>query len=90
MELKTFIYTKANGAVSERELVVLSKPNSNYFGLDVTEMHEDNFAEFAEKFNALKTLHDKQMRELQEEYGLTYSGKAFKPELMSNESSEWI
>lgn len=90
MELKRFTYTKDNGEATYRELVVISKPNPNFYGVEVTEMTPSEFTKFAEQYNALQTKYQAEMDTLLNDYGLKYSRKAFKPERISEAASDWV
>lgn len=35
-------YTKANGETSTRDVILMSKPSTNYMALEVTELSEEN------------------------------------------------
>jgi len=90
MELKRFNYTKGNGETTYRELVVISKPNPNFYGVDVTEMAPGNFTEFAERYNALQTQYQVEMDKLLNDFDLKYNRKAFKPEGITEAASDWV
>lgn len=91
MELVQFVYTKAtDGSVSNRDLVVMSRPSQNYAGYDVTGMSEIDFANFVRELNALQDKQKLEMLMLVEKYDLRNSYRQFVPERMSQKTSEHI
>lgn len=90
MQFKTFKYTKANGTVSDRHMVVLGKPQANFYGIDVTALEPVEFAMLAEKLNALTTEHDERMAQLLKEFDLTHNRRQFIPEQMTDVVDEWL
>ena len=45
MKILKFTYSKTPTDTSTREFIVLNPPNKNYFGLDITELGNDELAE---------------------------------------------
>jgi len=50
-----FTYTKANGSVSERVALVLSKPSDNYLMLDLTDLDADEIDYLEQRVAEYKT-----------------------------------
>lgn len=84
MKLITFTYTKADGKVSEREVIEISQPSTLLSGLDVTEMYSGDFAEFANDYKELLDEQNRQRMELMQVYALKHAFRQFKPEGMTN------
>lgn len=78
-EVREFTYTKANGEQSHRRVIILRKPQTNYLGLDVTDMTEMEIAAAID--NILEA--DKYRDEYFEEYSSRW--RTFKPE-----GIEWL
>jgi hypothetical protein len=72
-KVSNFNYTKSSGETSERELIVMSKPNANLMALDVTEATPEQ----------VKALLDTLNRHKAELAALNPSWKSFKPEGLS-------
>lgn len=82
--IKTFTYTKANGSVSERTTVSIKEPYNMYQAIDVSELSEDDQAEFAVKFNALRDAHNKAVTELMQQFDVTHNFRQFDPLKMAD------
>ena len=67
-------YTKDNGEVSERVLVIMSKPVTNVMALDVTALNEEKQNELNQFVAAQKEALNLKLKEL------GASWKSFKPE----------
>ena len=85
-----FKYTKANGDVSERALIVTQEPVKLLAGIDVTELPEAQFAEFTNEYRKIKDRQHQEMLELQAKYDLTHNYRQFTPERMSEVVTEWV
>lgn len=72
-------YTKDNGDVSERLVLVMSKPQKNYLTIDFSEWEPEDVSEFMDQLNEL----DKQRSMLLEAANVKW--RNFKPE-----NIEWI
>jgi hypothetical protein len=73
-----FKYTKDNGNVSDRNLVVLRKPSTNYFGIDVTDEDSDSVKDLVNFLEAQKADLEAELVEL----GLRFKYRTFKEEGM--------
>lgn len=47
MEIKSFKYTKANGDVSRRDVLVITNPSNMLRGMDITELSDEAQVELA-------------------------------------------
>ena len=72
-------YTKDNGEVSERLVLVISKPQKNYLTLDFSEWSPEDVSEFMDQLNSL----DKARSSLFDAAGVKW--RNFKPE-----NIEWL
>ncbi len=83
-KLVEFKYTKAGGSISDRALVVLQEPAKNYAGIDVSQLDNDEFADFTRDLQALKTRQHEEILQLMHNFDLTYNYRQFIPENMSD------
>lgn len=90
MEMQEFKYTKANGEVSERAVIVTQKPQKLLAGIDVTSMDSDEFAKFTKRYREVLDSNKQAMANLMAEFDLTHNYRQFKPEGMSDVKSEWV
>lgn len=84
MKLKEFTYTKANGDVSKRALIVTSEPKTNIAGYDVTNMDFDDYADFTLDYEDLARKHADEMKELCARFDLTHNYRQFIPANMTD------
>ena len=90
MRLKEFTYTKANGEVSKRALVVTQEPRTNIAGFDVTNMEYEYCADFTSEYKDLLYKHTTELAELTARYDLTHNYRQFIPANMSEVTTETI
>lgn len=90
MKLMEFKYTKADGNVSERAVVVTQEPQKLLGGIDVTNMDADRFAEFTKRYREVSDRNKQNMQELMAEFDLTHNYRQFKLEGMSDVKQEWV
>lgn len=90
MKLTEFTYTKKNGDVSQRAVIVTQVPNKFWQGIDVSELDDDDLAEFVAKLRAIEDRVQAERAALMADYDLTYSFRQFDPELISNQTVEWV
>lgn len=84
MSLVNFTYTKSDGNISERAFVPLHIPFEDYFGIDVTELSEEDQALFAAEIKTLQDLHNKAITSIMEEYDIKHNYRKFLKEKMSD------
>jgi hypothetical protein len=90
MKLTEFTYTKENGDVSERALLVTQQPRTNIAGFDVTKMPESDFAAFITEYETLTERHMAELAEVTAKYDLTHNYRQFIPARMSEVTTEQI
>lgn len=86
----TFKYTKGDGKVSNRTLVVQNMPTECISGTDVTSLSMEDQALYAEELNRIKTEYMEKMLNLNSRYDLNHSYRQFKPAQMSEVLTEEI
>jgi alpha-ketoglutarate-dependent taurine dioxygenase len=90
MKFVEFNYTKANGTASKRAVIELLAPQEHFEGIDVSQMPEDNFAEFISAYRELKNQQHEATMKLLAEYDLKNNYRRFIPEKMTEVVSEYI
>ena len=90
MKLTEFTYTKRNGDVSQRAVIVTQEPNKFLQGIDVSELDNEDLGELITKLRALEDRVQAERAVLMAEYDLTYSFRQFDPELISDQTVEWV
>ncbi len=90
MKVQFFTYTKSNGEVSEREVVVVSEPSNHVEGYDITSMEPANFGAFSVEYAQTLNRQKSEMLELMAKYDLTHSYRRFTPSSMTNVESEYF
>ena len=90
MKLIEFTYTKTNGDVSERAVVVTQEPSKLLSGIDVSELPELEFATFIQDMRELKNRQHQEMMDLMEKHDLKHNFRQFSAEKMTNVQSEWV
>lgn len=90
MKLLEFTYTKSDGSQSSRAVIELQQPCKYVEGIDVSQMPEDQFADFCREFSLLKTAqHDETMR-LLEQFDLKHNYRRFIPEQMQSVTTDYV
>lgn len=90
MKLIEFTYTKANGDVSDRAVVVTQEPTHLLSGIDVSELPEFEFATFIQEMRELKNRQHQEMMDLMTKHDLKHNFRQFSQEKMTNVQSEWV
>lgn len=84
MKLSEFTYTKANGDVSKRAVIVTNEPQKLMSGFDVTELDHDELEAFISAYREMKNRHAEEVQKLINEHDLKYNYRQFKPEAMTD------
>lgn len=90
MKLVEFTYTKADGSTSQRAVIEITQPNKFFEGIDVSQMPEEEFAEFTSEYRSLL---DKQQQEkllVMQKFDLKHNYRRFIPENMSDVVTDHI
>lgn len=90
MKLVEFTYTKTNGDISERAVVVTQEPSKLLSGIDVSELPEAEYATFITEMRELKNRQHQEIMELMSKHDLKHNFRQFTPEKMTNVQSEWV
>ena len=90
MKFIEFKYTKDNGDISSRALVVTQEPTDLFSGIDVTELPELEFEQFTREMRELKNRQHEEMLELVAKHDLKHNYRQFTPSKMTNVTTELI
>lgn len=90
MKLMEFNYTKANGTTSQRSVIEVAKPTKNYEGIDVSDMPQDQFADFVSEYRDLLNKQYEAKMALIHKHDLTHNYRQFIPEKMTDLVTEQI
>ena len=90
MKILNFTYTKESGQTSNRVYMPVSTPNENYFGVDLTELDDEQVVAFALEYEvALKTFKDTTTSILAK-HDLTHNYRYFNPNNMTNVETDEV
>lgn len=90
MKLTEFTYTKRNGDVSKRAVIVTGEPNKFLRGIDVSELDNCELGWFINKLRAIEDRYAAERATLVADYDLTHNFRQFDPELISDQAVEWV
>lgn len=90
MKLVEFTYTKANGDVSQRAVVEVQAPNTNFEGIDISELPEEVYAEFVQEYRTLKNAQYEQTMEVMRKFDISHNYRKFIPSRMTNVVTEYV
>jgi len=84
MKFITFDYTDAKGKDTSREVLVTSEPTYLYSGTDLSEMSDEDQAEYVVRRMQLEEEYVAKIKQLDKEFDNNYRFRQFKYENMSN------
>jgi len=90
MKFVEFKYTKTDGSVSDRAIIELVTPTKYIEGIDVSQMPENEFADFCREFSALKAVQHEETMAMLNQFDLKHNYRKFIPEQMTNVVSEFV
>ena len=90
MNFIEFTYTKADGTESKRAAIPLFGPTTFVEGIDVSQMPEDEFADFCREFSALKSTQHEETMAMLEQFDLKHNYRRFIPEQMSDITTDYV
>jgi hypothetical protein len=81
MKIKRMVYTKDNGDISTREVIVVSAPRENYLVYDVTKLSEDQVKILLHYLNSIEEYREETFAELASVTGIRQNAlwRSFKP-----------
>lgn len=90
MKLLEFTYTKSDGSQSSRAVIELQQPCKYVEGIDVSQMPEDQFADFCREFSLLKTAQRDETMRLLAQFDLNHNYRRFIPEQMQSVTTDYV
>lgn len=84
MKTITFKYTKDNGDVSNRVLVVATEPVKNVGGIDISELEGVDQAAYVEEVKKAQLIYLEMLAQINEEFDVVKNYRQFKPAGMSD------
>mgnify|MGYP006275243021 CR=1 FL=1 len=90
MKLVEFNYTKQDGSVSDRAVVMLQEPQRNYAGIDVSQLDESSFASFLDDYRIMKNRQHEEMMQLMAQHDLKHNYRQFVPDRMQITETSWV
>jgi len=84
MKIKSFKYAKSEKSITDRVVAVLSEPTTNMFGIDITELSDEQSAAFAAAFDTLQKDYYQRIEYLMKDYDIGTMYRNFNPEKMSD------
>ena len=81
MKLRRFTYTKDNGDISERIVIVVLEPRENYLVYDVSSFTEKELETFQNYLESVEVYRDETLQEFEQKTGKKVSTlwRSFKP-----------
>ena len=81
MKTQTARYTKDSGEISDRELIIVSKPRENYLAYDVSNLEPDVVLEFVECLNIIEQVREEVLSDFERISGVNVGSlwRSFKP-----------
>lgn len=90
MKLVEFMYTKADGTSSKRAVIEVSQPSQHFEGVDITQMPEDEFAEFSTEYRDLLEQQYNAKIAIMQKYDLKHNYRRFVPQKMTDVTTDHI
>ena len=90
MKLVEFNYTKADGTASARAVIEVLQPSQHFEGIDVSQMPEDEFAEFTREYRDLLEQQYNAKIAVMKKYDLKHNYRRFTPEKMTDVTATHI
>ena len=83
MKTLTFKYTKADGSVSYRTLLVMVSPNTMYEGLDISELEPLEMADVELEIGKAYNRYLNEIADIKEEFDIKHNYRRFDPSKMT-------
>ncbi len=90
MKIMEFQYTKSNGEVSNRTVAVLLEPCKFVEGIDVSDMDNDEFAEFTAEYTNLYEKWKQDQLAIFNKFDRKHNYRRFSPENMKDVTLEYV
>ena len=83
MKTLTFKYTKADGSISYRTLLVMVSPNTMYEGLDISELEALEMADVEVEIKKAYNRYLSDIADIKQEFDIKHNYRRFDPNKMS-------
>lgn len=90
MEIKSFKYTKANGDVSNRDVLVITNPSNMVRGIDITELPDEDQVQLASDVSKAYDEFLKKTAEIYEHYDVRRNFRQFDVLKMTDVESIYV
>lgn len=90
MKLVEFNYTKADGTSSARAVIEVVQPVEYFEGIDITQMPEDDFAEFTREYRDLLEQQYNAKIAVMQKFDLKHNYRRFIPQKMTDVTTNHI
>ena len=90
MLVHTFDYCDAKGRKTTRTVAIHTLPTTLYGGTDISELEPADMAQYVIELDKLKTAYASAVAKLNEDFDLNHRFRQFKPEQMTNVTTEDI
>lgn len=90
MKTLTFKYTKADGKVSDRVLLVSAEPNKFYAGTDISSLDMEAQVAYIQSVQRAKEAYLEAIKAINDEFDVNYNFRQFDPAKMSDVVDEDI
>jgi hypothetical protein len=84
MKIITFKYTKADGKISQRTIVVSNEPSKFVSGTDISELEDVDQVQYVEEVKKAKEIYLDMLKQINDEFDVIHNYRQFKPECMSD------
>jgi hypothetical protein len=88
LRLANFTYIKSNGSKSDRTLAVTMEPSKFVEGIDISELSQDEFADFVNEYSHIIDVFKTHQQEVLNKFDLKHNYRRFIPEQMLNAEIE--
>jgi enoyl-CoA hydratase/carnithine racemase len=90
MKTLTFKYTKADGKVSDRVLVVSAEPNKFFAGTDISSLSDEDQVAYINAIQKAKDVYLDAIKDINDHFDLNFNFRQFDPTKMSDVVEEDI
>lgn len=90
MKILNFTYTKESGETSNRVFMPIFVPTQNYFGVDLTELDDEQVVEFALEYESALQDFEMQVQKILAKHDLKRNYRNFNPNNMTDVETDEV
>lgn len=90
MQLKSFTYTKANNATSDRVALVITQPTNLLLAVDLSELSPEEQKEYAAVYGSILDEFKARVAQLDDAFDTKNRIRQFDPLKMTNCTEQWV